>query len=72
MRDVIVTCSGERGARATAPGGSDHEWLRRALPDLETGEWNDPTLLEQLVKSSATVTLRDGEATRQNCRIGGG
>jgi hypothetical protein len=43
-----------------------------ALPDLETGEWNDPTLLEQLAKSSTTVTLRDGETTRQNHRIGGG
>ena len=36
-----------------------------ALPDLETGEWNDPTLLEQLVQSSAKVTRprrRDDDA----------
>jgi hypothetical protein len=43
-----------------------------ALPDLENGEWNDPTLLEQLVKSSTIVTIRDGETTTQNYRIGGG
>ena len=42
-----------------------------ALPDLENGEWNDPTLLEQLVKSSTVVSVRDGETTTQNYRIGG-
>ena len=41
-----------------------------ALADLETGEWNDPTLLQQLVPASAKVTLRDGETTRQDFRIG--
>jgi hypothetical protein len=35
-----------------------------------TNEWNDPTLLEQRVPSSAKVTLRDGEATTQDFRIG--
>ena len=48
------------------------EYFLVALPDLENGEWNDPTLLEQLVKSSATVTVRDGQTTTQNYRIGGG
>ena len=48
------------------------EYFLTALPDLENGEWNDPTLLEQLVKSSATVTLREGETTTQHYRIGGG
>jgi hypothetical protein len=42
-----------------------------ALTDLETGEWNDPVLLEQLVGSSAKITLRDGETTMQDFRIGG-
>jgi hypothetical protein len=41
-----------------------------ALADLETGEWNDPALLEQLVPSSAKVTLRDGETTTRDFRIG--
>ena len=47
------------------------EYHLAALPDLETGEWNDPVLLEQLVPSSAKVTLRDGETTTQAFRIGG-
>jgi hypothetical protein len=46
------------------------EYFLAALADLETGEWNDPTLLEQLVPSSAKVTLRDGETTTQDFRIG--
>jgi hypothetical protein len=47
------------------------EYYLAALADLETGEWNDPVLLEQLVGSSARITLRDGEMTRQDFRIGG-
>jgi hypothetical protein len=47
------------------------EYFLAALTDLETGEWNDPTLLEPLVQSSAKVTLRDGETTTQDFRIGG-
>ena len=47
------------------------EYLLAALADLETGEWNDPALLDQLVPSSAKVTLRDGETTTQDFRIGG-
>ena len=47
------------------------EYFLAALADLETGEWNDPALLDQLVPSSAKVTLRDGETTTQDFRIGG-
>jgi hypothetical protein len=46
------------------------EYFLAALADLETGEWNDPTLLKELVKSSAKVTLRDSEETKQDFRIG--
>ena len=51
------------------PPGESH--FLAALSDLETGEWNDPALLERLVGSSARVTLRDGETTTQDFRIGG-
>jgi hypothetical protein len=47
------------------------EYVLTALRDLEPGEWNDPTLLERLVRRSVTVTLRDGETTTQDVRIGG-
>ena len=46
------------------------EYLIAALTDLEPGEWNDPTLLERLVPFSIKVTLRDGELTTQDVRIG--
>jgi hypothetical protein len=71
---------GSRRIRTTRPatdgaftlkGLPPGDYLLAALPDLEAGEWNDPMLLEQLVKSSATITLRDGETTTQNYRIGG-
>jgi hypothetical protein len=58
---------GTFGVKALPPG----EYFVVALTDLESGEWNDPTLLEQLVPSSARVTLRDGETTTQDFRIGG-
>ena len=71
---------GSRRVRMTRPG-TDGSYSVKGLPpgeyylaapaDLETGEWNDPVLLEQLVRSSATITLRDGETTTRDFRIGG-
>ena len=53
--------------RGLPPG----EYFLSALTDLAPGEWNDAALLEQLVPSSAKVTLRDGQTTSQDFRIGG-
>jgi hypothetical protein len=71
---------GSRRVRMTRPA-TDGSYSVKGLPpgeyylaapaDLETGEWNDPALLEQLVRSSSKVTLRDGEVTKQDFRIGG-
>jgi hypothetical protein len=47
------------------------EYFVAALTDLEPGEWNDPTLLERALPTAVKVTLRDGETTRQDFRIGG-
>jgi hypothetical protein len=58
---------GSYSVKGLPPG----EYFLAAPTDLETGEWNDPTLLEQLVRSSAKVTLRDGETTKQDFRVGG-
>jgi len=72
---------GSRRVRTTRPatdgafsikGLPPGEYFLAALTDLEAGEWNDPTLLDELVASSTTVTLRDGQTTRQDIRIGGG
>ena len=58
---------GAFGVRGVPPG----EYFVAALTDLESGEWNDAAFLEPLVKTSATVTLKEGETTRQDLQIGG-
>ena len=47
------------------------EYYLAALTDLESGEWNDPTLLERLIPTAARVMLREGQTTTQDFRIGG-
>ena len=67
VRTTRPATDGAFSVRGLPPG----EYFLAALADLEPGEWNDPTLLERLVRSSANVTLRDGETTTQDFRIGG-
>ena len=67
VRMTRPSTDGAFSVKGLPPG----EYFLAALADLETGEWNDPTLLEELVKSSAKVTLRDSEETKQDFRIGG-
>ena len=67
VRTTRPATDGTFSVKGLPPG----EYFLGALTDLETGEWNDPTLLEELVRSSAKVTLRDGETTTQDFRIGG-
>ena len=55
----------------TIKGLPPGEYLLAAPTDLESGEWNDPVLLDQLAPSSLRVVLRDGETTRRDLRIGG-
>jgi hypothetical protein len=67
VRMTRPSSDGTFSVKGLPPG----EYFLAALADLETGEWNDPTLLEQLVSSSAKVTLRDSETTTRDFRIGG-
>jgi hypothetical protein len=67
LRMTRPATDGAFSVRGLPPG----EYLLAALADLETGEWNDPALLDQLVPSAVRITLRDGETTRQDFRIGG-
>jgi hypothetical protein len=72
---------GSRRIRMTRPA-TDGTFTIKGLPpgeyflaaplDLETGEWNDPALLAGLAPASVKVTLREGETTTQNYRMGGG
>jgi hypothetical protein len=55
----------------SATGLSAGDYLLAALTDLEPGEWNDPQLLEQLAASAIKITLRAGQITTQDIRIGG-
>jgi uncharacterized protein (DUF2141 family) len=66
VRMTRPATDGSFSVRGLPPG----EYFLAALTDLETGEWNDPTLLEEAVRSSAKVTLRDGETTTRDFRIG--
>jgi hypothetical protein len=67
IRTTRPATDGTFAFRGLPPG----EYFFSALTDLAPGEWNDPALLEQLVPSSAKVTLRDGQTTSQDFRIGG-
>jgi len=67
VRMTRPATDGSYSVKGLPPG----EYFLAAPTDLETGEWNDPMLLEQLVRSSARITLRDGQMTTQDFRIGG-
>lgn len=45
------------------------EYRLAAVNDVETGEWFDPALLRQLMTTSITVTLAEGERKDQTLRI---
>jgi uncharacterized protein (DUF2141 family) len=67
VRMTRPATDGSYSVKGLPPG----EYFLAAPTDLETGEWNDPLLLDHLVRSAAKVTLRDGETTAQDFRIGG-
>jgi Carboxypeptidase regulatory-like domain len=67
VRMTRPATDGAFSAKGLPPG----EYFIAALTDVEPGEWNDPALLEQLVAFAVKVTLREGEATTQDFRIGG-
>lgn len=67
IRMVRPATDGTFTIKGLPPG----EYLLAAPLDLETGEWNDPALLEELARASVKVTLREGETTTQNYRMGG-
>ncbi len=47
------------------------DYLVAALTDVAPNEWNDPAFLAKLVKDAIPVTIKDGEVTKQDLRIGG-
>lgn len=67
VRMTRPATDGAFSVRGVPPG----EYFVVALTDLEAGEWNDPTLLDQLAGSAVRITLREAETTRQDFRIGG-
>ena len=66
IRMTRPATDGTFSTRGVPPG----EYFLAALTDLEAGEWNDPSLLEELMRSSAKITLREGETTTQDFRVG--
>lgn len=72
---------GTRRIRTTRPatdgtfdvrGLPSGQYLIGALTDVEPGEWHDPTFLGELSKVAIKVTLREGQTTTQDVRLGGG
>jgi hypothetical protein len=71
---------GSRRVRLTRPATDGNfrvvglpagDYFMAALADLEPGEWNDPAMLATLVQWSLTLTVRDGQTTTQDLRVGG-
>ena len=48
------------------------EYYLGAVTDLEPGDWQDPTFLEQLATAAIKVTIADGEKKVQDIKIAGG
>ena len=67
IRTARPATDGAFDIRGLPPG----EYLLGAITDLDPGEWNDPALLSNLSKVAVKVTVRDGQATSQDIRIGG-
>jgi len=42
------------------------------VTDVKTGEWFEPSLLQQLVAASAALTLAEGEKKAFPLKLGGG
>jgi hypothetical protein len=66
IRTTRPATDGAFSIRGIPPG----EYYLAALTDLDANESNDPALLDELIKTAARVTLRDGETTKQDFRIG--
>jgi hypothetical protein len=41
------------------------------LTEVEPDEWHDPAFLQQLVPSSVTIEIGDGERKTQDLKLGG-
>ena len=48
------------------------EYRLVAVDDIEPGQWDDPSILQQLVPSSMTLSIADGQAKVQDVKVGGG
>jgi hypothetical protein len=48
------------------------EYYLGAVTDLEPGDWQDPSFLEQLAAAAVKVTFADGEKKVQDIKIAGG
>jgi hypothetical protein len=46
------------------------EYYLGAVTDVDEDEWHDPAFLTDLIASSLTLTIKDGEQKTQNLRIG--
>jgi hypothetical protein len=57
---------GRFGFRGLPPG----DYRLAVVPDVEPGQWYDPTWLRQVQASAVSVTLTDGSHITQDMRVG--
>jgi hypothetical protein len=57
---------GHYGFRGLPPG----DYRVAVVPDVEPGQWYDPTWLRQVLPSAVPITLADGERHTQDLRVG--
>ena len=67
-RRVQAVRPGTDGAFAVTPLPAG-EYLMAAVTDVEPGQWNDPSFLDQLAAAAVRVVVTDGQQTRQDLRI---
>ena len=67
-RRIQATRPGTDG-KFTIRGLPAGDYLIAAMTDIETGQWYDPTLLEQLKGTGTTIHLADGDQKTQDLRI---
>jgi hypothetical protein len=48
------------------------DYLLAAVLDIDEGDWEDPTFLEQLVPGSIRIALAEGDHTTQDLRVADG
>ena len=65
LRSARVDAQGRFGIRSVPPG----DYYVVAIPDEQSAEWRDPSVLETLARTATQVTIGDGEHKTLDLRV---